>query len=60
MSVLYMMVYWPGFQFYQSGVYDEPACSPDRLCLSVLVVGYGTLDNKQYYNCKNRSVFHIC
>jgi cathepsin L len=41
------------FQFYSSGVYDEPDCSQESLCHSLAVVGYGTLKGKDYYLCKN-------
>jgi len=41
------------FQFYSSGVYDEPNCSKENLCHSLAVVGYGTLKGKDYYLCKN-------
>jgi len=41
------------FQFYKSGVYDEPTCSSTELCHGVLVVGYGIDDNKEYYIVKN-------
>lgn len=47
------------FQFYSSGVYYEPECSPDQLDHGVLAVGYGTdtdrLTGKQadFYWVKN-------
>ena len=44
----------PGFEFYKSGVYDDPKCNPEGYLHSLVVVGYDTLNGKQYYNCKNR------
>lgn len=43
------------FQFYSSGVYDEPKCQSawDQLDHGVTVVGYGTLKNKDYWIVKN-------
>ncbi|XP_028827517.1 cathepsin L1-like [Denticeps clupeoides] len=41
------------FMSYQSGIYDEPACSSTDLDHAVLVVGYGTEDNQDFWLVKN-------
>jgi len=41
------------FQFYKSGIYNEPACSTSQLDHAVTVVGYGVLNDKNYWLVKN-------
>ena len=43
----------PSFQFYMSGVYYEPACTTNVDHI-LLLVGYGSLKNQDYYIAKNR------
>lgn len=38
---------------YQSGVYDEPACSSTQLDFAGTFVGYGTQGKSDYYIFKN-------
>ena len=41
------------FQFYKSGVYDDPSCG-DTLDHGVAAVGYGTTDDgKDYFKVRN-------
>ncbi|KAM7029056.1 cathepsin S isoform 2-T3 [Acridotheres tristis] len=42
----------PSFFLYHSGVFDDPQCSQE-VNHGVLVVGYGSLDNKEYWLVKN-------
>ncbi|XP_003382719.1 PREDICTED: cathepsin L1-like [Amphimedon queenslandica] len=41
------------FQLYDQGVYYEPTCSSSKLDHGVLVIGYGTSDNNDYWLVKN-------
>ncbi|XP_078698643.1 digestive cysteine proteinase 1-like [Branchiostoma floridae x Branchiostoma belcheri] len=44
----------PSFRLYQSGVYDDPECKASHEPThAVLVVGYGTEDNQDYWLVKN-------
>ena len=37
------------WQFYKSGIFNDPNCDPDGIDHAVLVVGYGTSDDGQDY-----------
>jgi len=41
------------FEMYKSGVYYEPQCSSTRIDHTLLAVGFGTLNGKDYWLCKN-------
>jgi hypothetical protein len=43
------------FQFYKSGVYNEPKCT-QNVNHAVLIVGYGTFEGQDYWLAKNRFV----
>ena len=42
------------FKFYSSGVYYDAYCSSSQLNHGVLVVGYDTTSNQDYWLIKNR------
>ena len=42
------------FVFSSHGVYYEPNCSNTTLDHAMLIVGYGTLNGKQYWTVKNK------
>ncbi|NWU00731.1 CATS protein, partial [Urocynchramus pylzowi] len=48
----------PGFFLYRSGVFDDPQCSQE-VNHGVLVVGYGSLENKEYWLVKNSWGVHF-
>lgn len=48
----------PGFFLYSSGVYDDPQCKQE-VNHGVVVVGYGSLDNKDYWLVKNSWGVHF-
>uniref|UniRef100_A0A8C6WPK9 Cathepsin 12 n=1 Tax=Neogobius melanostomus TaxID=47308 RepID=A0A8C6WPK9_9GOBI len=41
------------FLFYSSGIYDEPSCNPGNLSHAVLLVGYGSDGEQDYWIIKN-------
>ncbi|UJR11424.1 hypothetical protein I4U23_015604 [Adineta vaga] len=41
------------FQMYQSGVYDEPACSSTQPNHGIFIIGYGNASGKDYWLLKN-------
>ncbi|KAM6999477.1 cathepsin S-like [Passerculus sandwichensis] len=49
----------PSFFLYRSGVFDDPQCSQEKLNHAVLVVGYGSLENKEYWLVKNSWGVHF-
>ncbi|XP_077486539.1 uncharacterized protein LOC144097780 [Amblyomma americanum] len=38
---------------YDQGIYNNPLCSSTNVNYALLVVGYGTIDGKDYWICKN-------
>ncbi|XP_041323322.1 cathepsin S-like [Pyrgilauda ruficollis] len=48
----------PSFFLYRSGVFDDPQCSQE-VNHGVLVVGYGSLENKEYWLVKNSWGVHF-
>ena len=45
-------------QFYSSGVYDSATCSSFELNHAMLITGYGTYNNQDYWLVKNRCDIH--
>lgn len=43
----------PSFQLYRSGIYSEQRCSSVMLDHVLQVVGYGSMDGRDYWICKN-------
>ncbi|KAK3599895.1 hypothetical protein CHS0354_022475 [Potamilus streckersoni] len=43
----------PSFQLYKAGIYDEPNCSASLLDHVIQVVGYGSMDGKDFWICQN-------
>lgn len=43
----------PSFQLYRGGIYDDPKCTDKQLDHAVLIVGYGTMNGKDYWICQN-------
>ncbi|KAL3868861.1 hypothetical protein ACJMK2_041618 [Sinanodonta woodiana] len=41
------------FQLYRAGIYDEPECSATLLDHVIQVVGYGSMDGKDFWICQN-------
>lgn len=41
------------FEYYRSGVYEDPDCSPWGLCHSMAIVGYGNYEGQDYWLVKN-------
>lgn len=41
------------FQFYSSGIYYDPRTSPKNIDHAVVAVGYGTVNNQDYYIVRN-------
>ena len=41
------------FQLYRSGIYNDPDCSSTHLDHALLVVGYGVMEEKEYWICQN-------
>lgn len=46
------------YQISFTGIYDEPSCNPNNLSHAVLLVGYGSEGDQDYWIIKNRSEKH--
>ena len=46
-------------QYYQSGIYNLPGCSSSSLTHALLITGYGTYNNYDYWLLKNRYLLFV-
>ncbi|XP_050410148.2 uncharacterized protein LOC126824803 [Patella vulgata] len=51
--MVYVDASHPSFEMYSEGIYAENSCSQSRIDHVLQVVGYGQMDNKSYWICKN-------
>ena len=47
------------FQFYTEGILDDPKCDGSQIDHTLLLVGYGTDNGKDYWIARNRYIFKI-